>query len=252
MKRILSLGVLVAGLVAFSTTPAARQAQDPVVPVHQEPRHHLKLDTPRTRVLDIQIPPGDTTLFHTHAEPILYVTMSTSRTRSQNLGGEWSAPAAAPGAPPATAPPAVMPTTPPGRLMSTISYAERPQTHRVNNLGETLFRLIGITNHGPGETSAGASEGFDIAPEIDNRWFRGYRRALYGEATGEHRHANPVVVVLVEGRAELFGPTAAANPANGRSLRLDEVGTFTLLDAGVSHRLQATGGTAQVIEVELR
>ena len=93
-------------------TPAemlpAQQAER-VVPVHQEPRHHLVFDSPGTRILDVQIPPGDTTLFHTHSDPILYVTMSTSRTRSQNIGEDWSAPAAgappAPGAPSAPAHP---------------------------------------------------------------------------------------------------------------------------------------------------
>src|SRR5687767_455364 len=115
--------------------------EDKVVPVHQEPRHHLVFDSPGTRILDVQIPPGETTLFHTHSDPILYVTMSTSQTRSQNIGGEWS------GTPPATAPessatPRVAPTNPPGRMMSTTGYGEKPQTHRVNNVGSSLFRLI--------------------------------------------------------------------------------------------------------------
>ena len=29
-----------------------------VVPVHQEPRHRLVFDSPGTRMLDVQIPPG--------------------------------------------------------------------------------------------------------------------------------------------------------------------------------------------------
>ena len=78
-------------VAAAATSAAMTGAQDEkVVPVHQEPRHRLVLDNAATRVLDIQIPPGDTTLFHTHGNPILYVNMSSSQTRGQTLGREWS------------------------------------------------------------------------------------------------------------------------------------------------------------------
>src|SRR5687767_9426223 len=158
--------------------------EDKVVPVHQEPRHHLVFDSPGTRILDVQIPPGDTTLFHTHSDPILYVTMSTSQTRSQSIGAEWSGTgAAAAAAPASTTPPRVAPSSPPGRMMSTTSYADKPQTHRVNNIGSSLFRLIGITNSSPGDPSATPSADFSAKPELDNRWFRGYRWPLTAEPT---------------------------------------------------------------------
>jgi len=228
----------------------ARQG-DRVVPVHQEPRHHLVFDSPGTRILDVQIPPGDTTLFHTHSDPILYVTMSTSRTRSQNLGADWSAPAApAPGAPsPPGAPgaPGVAPSVPPGRMMSTTSYAERPQTHRVNNVGSTLFRLIGITNSSAGDDGPGPSAGFDIEPEITNRWFRGYRRGLAVRDSTEHRHANPVAVVLVSGAASVRTAAMASS-----SQPLQRPGAFAFLEAGTTHVLRADAPDTQVVEVEVR
>ena len=217
-----------------------------VVPVHEEPRHRLVFDSPGTRVLDVQIPPGDTTLFHTHSDPILYVTMSTSRTRSQNLGGDWSAapgapvPPAAPGAPSA-------PSSPPGRMMSTTSYAERPLTHRVNNIGTTLFRLIGITNSSPGDDDAtDASAGFDIEPEIANRWFRGYRRLLTREPSPEHRHANPVVLVLVSGSAVVD----IGSPLDTRALT--QLGAFAFVERDTPHVLRADGPDTAVVEVEIR
>jgi quercetin dioxygenase-like cupin family protein len=207
-------------------------------------------DSPGTRILDVQIPPGDTTLFHTHSDPILYVTMSTSRTRSQNLGADLSAsPSAAANAPSAPSAPnaPVSPSVPPGRMMSTTSYAERPQTHRVNNFGPTLFRLIGITNASAGDDSSGPSAGFDIEAEISNRWFRGYRRALTAQETAEHRHANPVAIVLVAGAATVQTRDVAsgAQPLSGP-------GTFLFLDAGATHVLHADAPDTQVVEVEVR
>ena len=87
-------GVLQAGIAAaaifVSACVPARQQDEKVVPVHEEPRHHLVFDGADARILDIQIPPGNTTLFHTHSNPVLYVNMSSSRTRSQTLGRDWS------------------------------------------------------------------------------------------------------------------------------------------------------------------
>jgi quercetin dioxygenase-like cupin family protein len=204
-------------------------------------------DSPGTRILDVQIPPGDTTLFHTHSDPILYVTMSTSRTRSQNLGADLSAsPSAAANAPSAPNAP-VSPSVPPGRMMSTTSYAERPQTHRVNNFGPTLFRLIGITNASAGDDSPGPSAGFDIEAEISNRWFRGYRRALTAQETVEHRHANPVAIVLVAGAAGVRTQAMAAS-----AHPLSQPGAFLFLDAGATHVLRAGAPDTQVVEVEVR
>ena len=78
--------------------PVGVAQSEKVVPVHEEPRHHLVFEAPVTRILDVQIPAGDTTLFHTHSDPILYVSMSQSQTRSQTLGAEWSGGDAAQGA----------------------------------------------------------------------------------------------------------------------------------------------------------
>lgn len=218
---------------------------DQIVPVHQEPRHHLVFDSPGTRVLDIQIRPGDTTLFHTHSDPILYVTMSTSRTRNQNHGGEWTLPASAPEDVAAGAL-VVAPTTPPGRLMSTTSYAEKPQTHRVNNLGPSLFRLIGMTNASAGDLDTAPSAGFEGTPELTNRWFRGYRLSLGDQPTAPHRHPNPVVVVLVAGSGAVRADGAPEPQV------LKEPGSFAFVESNVTHTLRAGAPDTQVMEVEIR
>ena len=81
--RIPQLVVTVVGMTAWSLVPASRiAAQDPPpVPLSGEPRHHVVYESPSMRVHDIQIPPGDTTLFHTHDTAILYVPIARSRIR---------------------------------------------------------------------------------------------------------------------------------------------------------------------------
>lgn len=240
-------------LAAVATCAAAvvalAQPNDPIVPVHEEPRHRLVFDSPGTKILDVQIPPGDTTLFHTHRDPILYVTMSTSQTRSQTLGQEWTGGDAAPASRGAAAPAAPVRR---GRMTSTTSYAQQPLTHRVHNQGATLFRLIGITNASAGDPGPAPSEGFDAAPELSNAWFRGYRWVLATQAL-EHRHANPVAIVLVAGAATVANSDGAgATRGGGAATRLDQPGAFTWIEAGVTHTVTGTSAGTEIAEFEVR
>lgn len=225
------LSSLAVGILTGATLVA--QQDEKIVPVHQEPRHHLVFDSPDMRILDVQIPPGETTLFHTHSDPILYVTMSSSVMRSQVLGREWSGGEAA-----AASPSRI------GRMSSTTSYATQPVTHRLNNVGPTFFRLIGITNATAGDERLTPSAGFDAQPEVNNQWFRGYRRKLTATSTKDHRHVNSVAIVLVSGRATATGTSKTA---------LERPGAFAWFEPNSPHRLQALGGgEAEVVEVEVR
>ena len=255
MKRAVELVVLlrvVAGMPLATYSAAAPQAttlQSPrVVPVEEEPRHHPVFTNDAVRILDVQIEAGDTTLFHTHAEPILYVAISASRIRSQALDGEWSrAPA--------------RPTMPVGTVTSNVRYADRPLTHRVDNVGDGLFRLIAVVGRGSGaqhgvsgRTSL-AGAGAQTAPpagaggkaEIDNPWFRAYRFTLdRGATTGKHRHATPVVVVQVgEGSSEVNAPQSGIAEKSAP-------GVWSYHIAGEEHELRNTGESpVQLIEVEV-
>ena len=112
------------------------QADAPVVvSIEKEPRHRPVYREGYVRILDVQIPPGDVTLFHTHDTAILYVPISISPTDTQILGKEWLG----------VGPNDTSRFT--GQVVATdTSYASRPLTHRVKNVGGRLFRLIAITN----------------------------------------------------------------------------------------------------------
>jgi hypothetical protein len=245
-RRVASCAVVVACFYLMGASVGVAQSEK-VVPVHEEPRHHLVFEAPVTRILDVQIPAGDTTLFHTHSDPILYVSMSQSQTRSQTLGGEWSGGDAAQGAraqagAASSAPAAPAPPPRLGRMTSSTSYAKEPLTHRVNNVGQGLFRLIGILNRTAGDETDTPSEGFDAKPEITNRWFRGYRWSLTPDPK-PHRHRNPVAVVLITGRASARGASTTT---------LEKAGQFAWFDGDAEHMVASVGGDAEVVEVEVR
>jgi len=167
------------GLAFFlSNSPinhAAEPAETPgpndrVVPIIQEPRHrtmHLDGDI---RVLDVQINPGDMTLFHTHDAAIMYTFISSGSGPSE------------------------------GRISSNTDYVKESYTHQVANDGPGLFRIIALANYGPamGSLSADRPDGLSGEPELENLWFRSYRITLApGESSAPQTHHNPSVVVQV-------------------------------------------------------
>src|SRR6187549_2142311 len=76
---------------AWQPADEAGQGQTPVMPVHQEPHHRQVFQHGPLRIIDLQIPPGDMSWFHTHEWPVFYLTVADSQTRTQILGEEWGA-----------------------------------------------------------------------------------------------------------------------------------------------------------------
>ena len=265
---------------AWQSADEAGQGQTPVMPVHQEPHHRQVFQYGPLRIIDLQIPPGDMSWFHTHEWPVFYLTVADSQTRTQILGEEWgargrgAAPAgAARGTPPAGGPAAGAPPAAGGppraggpapasgaapraggpprfrpRVMSDLSYADRAVTHRIHNNGTGLYRAIGVINETAGGDDAITEEaaGFSGKPEMSNRWFRVYRVVLApGEKAPAHQHKAPVVVLQ-----DSSGKGIASGPM---TFEFNEPGQWGFFDAGARHEMTNTGTERlELLEVEVR
>jgi hypothetical protein len=75
---------LVFALFAFLCTGICRSQ----VPVSQEPRHHKILDNGHVRLLDVHIPPGDTTQYHIHATPSVFLLLTEANTGTEVISEE--------------------------------------------------------------------------------------------------------------------------------------------------------------------
>ncbi|HEV3411008.1 MAG TPA: hypothetical protein VG101_00960 [Puia sp.] len=73
------LSFLIPGLIGFATSGYAQ------IQVSQEPRHHKVLENEWVRVLDVHIPPHDTSLMHKHSTPSVFLVLSKTKTGSQVL-----------------------------------------------------------------------------------------------------------------------------------------------------------------------
>jgi quercetin dioxygenase-like cupin family protein len=210
--------------------------------VHEEPHHRQVFQHGAVRVLDMQLPPGEASAFHRHDWPVLLLGMSAAgaRTRTQLLGQEWTEPGAATAVSPATAPRLVRPT-------STTAYAEKPVTHRLENLGTGVARNLVVVNESAGDDSMTEQQaGFTAKPELTNTWFRAYRIGLSpGERTAAHKHSAPVVIVQV---------TAGTGAGVGAlSWEFNTPGQWAFFERGDPHAFANTGHERlELIEVEVR
>jgi hypothetical protein len=53
------------------------------IPVSEEPRHHKVFENAWVRVLDVHIPPGDTSLMHKHSTPSVFMVLTNTKTGSE-------------------------------------------------------------------------------------------------------------------------------------------------------------------------
>jgi hypothetical protein len=81
MKQKIILPVLVS---LFYTAVSMAQVQ-----VSKEPRHLPMIENKYIRLLDVRLQPGDTTWYHIHSTPSVFLPFTTTLTGSQIKGRDW-------------------------------------------------------------------------------------------------------------------------------------------------------------------
>jgi len=204
-------------------------AQDPTVPVEQEPAHQTVFQNRYLQVFRVRLAPGQATLMHTHARDDAAVRLSVATTTTQDLGQpEGTAGTSAVGS------------------VSARNNERTPTTHRVRNVGTTQFDVMDVQAL---ERPAGPEGPALVTPAAENPRMRVYRFELEpGERSAEHTHTRPYLrVAATEIDLETSEPGRA-----GRRDRL-EVGAFEWVEARVVHTLTNAGNRKGiVVEFELR
>jgi quercetin dioxygenase-like cupin family protein len=228
---------VVGSFVLAATTIAAAQ-----VPLSKEPRHRVTFENKQLRILDVNIPPGDTSLDHRHDLDIVTVSMTSgTNTRIQT------------GAQPAT-------DRPPRPLgdATVAEYAGKSGSHTVANVGKTAYQLFAVENlRTSGWSTAPAATGLATKMTREARSFRLYDVNLSRETSQtSHKHDVPTVAVLISGSVMSDGPDtqAKANPGAPIGLKqLTQPGQWILVPPGDTHHVVRLGaGNARVVEIEVR
>lgn len=227
--RTTALALLLAAPPALAQRPVRDTS---AVPVYREPRHRPVFTNAIARVLDVRVPPGDTSGYHEHADRMVGVVISAARTWDQPWGKTRT--------PVDTSP----------RIIGAIFDNEaqrRPYTHRVANADTVPFRyVVGQQLASSGIASTPMPAGSGLVPAVETPAARSWRVTLApGQATAEHVHAQPGLTVQVgAGAVRLEGTRPGATSATTGP------GAWWWRDAGARHVLRNVG-TQPVVLVEM-
>ena len=238
MKHIIS-----ASLFALSCTlaqPALAQLEDKPVPMDKAPFHIPVFSNDYLILLNVNIPPGRNTGYHTHYADSVSVNLMPASQTNQNYGSnEVSAPGTGgEGAP--------------GRATFTNVTKDGPRTHRATNVGPTPFHNISFIFKkavADGNTVSDRTGVSGFTQVMDNARVRAWRVILEpGQSTGQIRQSAPGLRVYVHG-----GVLAEVIPGSAGRGMAPYDGDFIWKDAGETRSIRNTGTTRlEFIEFELK
>ena len=228
-RRRFICGCCGGALLGWVPAPA-HATEEIIVPVTEEPRHHIRFENEYLRIIEVIVAPQDETLFHRHTLDSVLVVTRDSRIRLQQLGS----------------PEAGIGDT------SFLNYKAHPIVHRLANLGPEP--VVGIDceiilpepgRFPPPDRTAMPS----YVPEIDNERVRAWRlRIEPGQSAPPVRQAGPGVrVVLSGGRL--------SETVQGAPDRTVEVapGAYEWQPAGRVRTVTNTGASPlEMVEIEVR
>jgi hypothetical protein len=105
----------------------------------------------------------------------------------------------------------------------------------VNNIGTSLFRLIGIANMTPGDTAPPVTAA-TATPETENRWYRANRLVIAAGASAPVPSHPGVVVVVMQTAGTAAVDGAVWQPLNGPGdfARIDGLKPHTVHNRGAA------------------
>lgn len=191
-------------LVAFfiQVIPVAAQ-----VPVSKEPRHHNVFENAYVRVLDVHVPPGDTTQFHKHATPSVFIVLRPVKTGSHVIMEETHATALAKDA-----------------AISFEGFYTKSRIHRVWNEDTAEFNVMDIEllNKNPSNIGSPMQQK-DLELLFDERPVRGYRLTLRKASTMQLPAHAPFLIA---------GLTDASEAVSVNKKLFSKKGDFLFIKAG--------------------
>lgn len=209
LSVVLTPAILVMGLAA--------SAQVQAVQVSREPRHHNVFENAWVRILDVRVPPGDTTLFHKHSTPSVFLVLSNTKTGSE-----------------------VLVEPPKTRLASGNiwfeSFRDKPRIHRVWNSDTSVFHTI--------DMELLATQHLEIDPPLDSATYhllfdeipvRGYRFTLAGGASIHlSRRKAPMELIVVSDPAATLLANDKPLLKKGDNIFIAPGGNLDLVNHGAS------------------
>lgn len=200
-----------------------------IVPVEKEPHHKTVFKNDYVQAFRVNLEPGETSLMHTHARDDAAVRLSTATVAADRPGQ------------PIGPPEPVYPG-----FVSARDNEAKPYTHRVHNIGTTLFDVIDVQVL---RRPAGPTMPAILTPAAENAKMRLYKYEIKpGEATAAHTHSRPYLhVTVTDTHLRMTSP-------DGSSIQhSDKAGDMNWVDTAATHTIMNLGTEkAIVVEFELK
>jgi len=227
MKRIAGT-LMVLTLIALGAFVAWSDAP---VPVGQESKHHLKFENSKVRVYDVVVAPGESTLFHIHANDYAFVVFGGANLLAQKFGDQEQ---------------------PLNLKDGDANYTPAPLIHKVHNIGSTTFHNLTIEFLGQPSGNSPLPklpEGQLQTVVLENNRIRILRLILKpGQSTGMHTHSTPGLGIAVS-----EGDIQVEVPGKPMEVRHTTPGFFAWRDQPGTHSITNIGQKDyQSIDIEVR
>lgn len=153
------------------------------VPVSKEPRHHIVFENEKVRLLNVLLPPADTTQYHVHSTPSVFICFTKTNTASQLIHQQ-----------------PVEGTSKAGSIWFEDMNPPRIKVHRVWNNDSDTFHVMDIE-------ILSKDTGFAMNPlvlphiqdVVDTPWARTYKIELAkSEQVNIKEHASAFVLVAID------------------------------------------------------
>ena len=158
------------------------------VPVREEPRHKPVIQNKYIRLLDVWIPPGDTSLFHIHSTPSLFLHFTDRNIASQIKGKDW-----------------VNEKTMAGKTWYR-SFVNDTLIHRVSNVDSLPFHVTDIEILSAYKPTAQLKP-LPFTVLLDNEKAFGYQLTSSSFNKNNINGRGPMIAELVSGKEVLFYDT---------------------------------------------
>ncbi len=231
------IAISLAALVSMAVAPVMAQSDGAAVPIRKAPYHLPVFENEYVTLLNIYVPPGRNTGFHTHAEDSVSVNIEDADMTNQDWGQPQPGPAQ---------------RGERGRATFTPYSTQPPRTHKASNVGPTPFHNVSLIFKPaqPGRfRPSSRAEVRGYVQVVDHERVRGWRLVLErGQSVGAIAQEAPGIRIVVSGGELVESVPGQAD--RGMSLKLGE---FYWQDPGVRRAVRNIGTTRiEIVEFELK
>jgi len=214
--------------------PAAAEEDGPAVPVQNASYHLPVFANDEVMVLNVYIPPGRSSNYHTHSLDQIGVLVEDAEQTGQVMGGPV--------------------TGPRHGVRGNVNYSADSQhhvTHRGSNVGATPFHniVVALKKPGPEGLAAGTREVPGYTQVVDSDRLRAWRLILEpGQSVEAITQKSPGMRIVVDG-----GDIVESAPGARDRAKALKLGEFYWQDGGDTRAIRNVGPTrVQLVEFELK